>query len=315
MVGVVLNATAAEYEDAHKLLVAQKWTEALPLLKVLNEEEPESIVVAQDLAQVFLRLNRREEALELLRRHRLTKQADIAAKSFLSKESFRLYQQGLDWLIKRSYGQACERFEKALEKDQAHIEILFRLSQCEILDGNADLALKLLDGFERIHGKSNETSLWRARALALRGRFDEALPLFTVNAQAKLTSALTELNALWWGEALLASGQKTQAFSIFENDAKRFPNHLQTTLALIKFRLTHAESPNQFLAINQDLVSWEKALDTQLKMKKKRTADLLFDPVDLESLQRTATEIRLQIISQLPSPRPSHSPTASTSIH
>lgn len=315
MVGVALNATAAEYEDAHNLLIAQKWSDALPLLKQLNEEEPESVVIAQDLAQVLLRLNRREEALELLRRHRLTKQADIASRSFLSKESFRLYQQGLDWLSKRSYPQACERFEKALEKDQAHFEILFRLSQCEILDGNGDLALKLLDGFERTHGKSSESALWRARAMALRGRIDEAILLFALNAQSKLSSTLAELNALWWGEALLAAGQKTQAFSVFENDAKRFPHHLQTTLALLKFRLTHAESPNQFLAIHQDLSIWEKALSTQLKAKKKRVGDLLFDPIDLDALQRTATEMRLQIVAQLPSPRPAPMPSAKSSIH
>lgn len=304
MVGVVFTATAAEYENAQKLLGSQKWSEALPLLKLLNEEEPDSVVVAQDLAQVLLRLNRREEALSLLRSHRLMKQADIAAKSFLSKESFRFYQQGLDFLSKHSFPHACERFEKALEKDQAHFEILFRLSQCEVLDGNNDLALKLLDGFERIHGKSNESSLWRGRALALRGRLEEALTLFATTASSKLSDPLAELNSLWWGEALLGAGQKTQAVSVFENDAKRFPTHLHTILALIKFRLTLAESPNQFLAINKDLRALEKSLTVRIKEKKRREGDLFFDPLDLESILHTASELRLQIGSQLPSPRP-----------
>jgi len=310
MVGVVLPAGAAEYEDARKLLVTQKWNEALPLLKLLNEEEPTSVVVAQDLAQVLLRLNRREEALELLRRHHLSKPAAIAAKTFLSKEGFRFYQQGLDWLLKRSYPQACERFEKALEKDQAHYEILLRLSQCEILNGNGDLALRFLDVFERIHGKSNESTLWRARALALRGRFEEAFPLFSANAVVKNPEPMTELNALWWGEALLATGQKNQAIVVFENDAKHFPQHLQTWLALLKLRASIGESPNQFSAVSLNLTLWEKSLATRLKEKKKRNSDLPFDLFDPETLQRTAAELRVLINSRLPSPHPSTTPTA-----
>lgn len=312
MAGVTLPARAADYEDARKLLAAQKWNEALPILKLLNEEEPTSVVVAQDLAQVLLRLNRREEALELLRRHHLSKPAAIAAKTFLSREGFRFYQQGLDWLLKRSYPQACERFEKALEKDQAHFEILFRLSQCEILNGNVDLALKLLDGFERIHGKSNESNLWRARALALRGRFEEAFPLFTANTLVKNAEPIIELNSLWWGEALLASGLKSQALAIFENDAKLFPHHLQTGLSLLKLRASLGESPNQFLAISQDLTAWEKSLATRLKEKKKRNGDLVFDLFDPEALQRTATELRALVNSHLPSPRPSTVSSTST---
>ncbi len=317
MVGVALSgisgAAAGEYEDARKLITAQKWSEALPLLKALNEEEPDSVVIAQDLAQALLRLNRREEALELLRLHHLVKPAEFAAKSFLSKESFRFYQQGLDWLSKRSYAQACERFEKALEKDQAHFDILFRLSQCEILDGNADLGLKSLDGFERIHGKSTESSLWRARALALRGRFDEAQLLFSANATAKLSDSLTELNSLWWGEALLAANQKGNAGTVFENDAKRFPAHLQTLLASLKLRASLAESPNQYLAIHQELTNWEKVFAARIKEKKKRLGDVTFEPLDLDILQRAATDLRTQINTQLPSPRPTPAPRSSPS--
>lgn len=304
MVGVALPATAAEYEDAQKLLLAQKWNEALPILKQLNDEDPTSVVVAKDLAQVLLRLNRREESLELLRHHHLSKYANVAAKSFLSKDSFRFYQQGLDWLVKRSYPQACERFEKALEKDQAHFDILFHLSQCEILDGNAELGLKLFNNFERVHGKSNESSLWRARALALRGRFEEAFSLFSMNSLVKNPEPLVELNALWWGEALLAAGMKNQALVVFENDAKRFPSHLQTTLALLKLRAQSGESPNQFLAINRDLMSWEKSLTALNGVKKPR---VIIDLFDSEALQRTANELKILVRSRLPSPHPSTS--------
>ncbi len=314
MVGVTFPVHAAEYEDARKLISAQRWGEALPLLKVLYDEDPDSVVIAQDLSQSFLRLNRREEALEILRKHKLTRQADIAAKSFLSKESFRFYQQGLDWLTKRAFSQACERFEKALEKDQAHSEILYRQIQCAILDGNPELTLKVLDNFERIHGKNPETILWRARALALRGRFEEAIVLFSMNTNGKLPDVLAELNTLWWGEALLASGQKSQALTMFENDAKRFSNHLQTTLALLKLRFASAESPNQFSAIDQELTSWEKQFAKRQKEKKPRLGDLNFEPSDIDALQRSAGELKAQVKAQLPPPRPTSAPRPVPSI-
>lgn len=312
MVGVAVGpAAAGEYEDAQKLLAAQKWSEALPILKELNEEEPESITLAQDLAQVLLRLNRREEALEILKKYRLNRQADIAARSFISKESFRFYQQGLDWLTKHVYPQACERLERALEKDQAHIEILLRLAQCEVLDGNADLALKLFEQLERIHGKTAESQVWRARAIALRNHSDEAIPLFAALAGgAKNPEPTNELIPLWWGEATLAAGKKSEALSIFETDAKANPTHLRTSLAAIRLRLAQAESPHQLLAVERDLTAWEKLFTARLAQKPRRGVEFIFDPFEAEAIQRAANDTRQQLKTLLPSPTPS--PTSPT---
>lgn len=313
MVGVCTPARAGEYEEAQSLLGAQKWGEALPILKKLREEEPDSVTVAQDLSQVLLRLNRREEALEILRKHKLNRQADIAARSFISKDTFRFYQQGLDWLSKHAYGQACERFDRALEKDQAHFDVLLRLAQCEVLDGNVDLALKLFDQLERIHGKTTETQLWRARGASLRNRTEEAIPIFaSLSALGKIPEPTNELITLWWGEALVASNQKSAALSIFDADVKRNPGHLQTALAAMRLRLGQAESPNQILAVERDLTAWEKLFATRAKekSKSKRGAEFVFDPINPEAVQRAAMDTRQQIKLLLPSPSPSVSPSS-----
>lgn len=303
-----VHAQGGEFEEARALVVAQKWNEALPILKKLHEEEPDSATIGQELAQVLLRLNRREEALELLRQHRLTKAAEIAAKTFLSKESFRFYQQGLDWLTKRAYAQACDRFERALEKDQGHFEILLRLAQCEALDGNADLALKLFDQIERVHGKTPETQLWRARMLAQRNRAEEALPLFaTLAAAARPPEPNAEWIVLWWSEALLGLGKKSDAAAILEEDVRKYPAHLQTGLAWLRLRFSQAESPNQFLALEKELREWSARLTERSATKKKREPEFVLDPFDGESLQRSATELRVQILAQIPSPTPAPS--------
>jgi len=312
IVGVSSLPFAGEYEDAQTLLGSQKWAEALPILKKLREEEPESVTIAQDLSQVLLRLNRREEALELLRKYKLNRQAEIAGRAFISKDSFRFYQQGLDWLTKRAYSQACERLERALEKDQAHLDVLFRLGQCELLEGNVDLALKLFDQLERIHGKTTESQLWRARSAALRSRADEALPIFaTLASLPKVSEPTAELISLWWGEALVASNQKVQALGVFDADVKKNPAHLQTSLAAIRIRLSQAESPNQILALDRDLTAWEKSFVLRLKEKPKRGAEFTFDPFDSEAVQRAAIDTRQQLKLLLPSPtpRPSAAPS------
>lgn len=301
------SAGAADYETARDLVSQQKWNEALPMLKSLLEEEPDSVTIAKDLAQVLLRLNRREEALDVLKQHHLTKQAQIAAHSFLSKESFRFYQQGLDWLGKRSYPQAGERFEKALEKDQAQADILLRFAQCEILDGNGDLSTKLLDQLERIHGRTAESTAWRAKSLLLRGKPDEALPLLTaVTSDPKaMVDPLSEWATLWLGEAQLALGQKNPAIATYESDLKHSPMHLQVQLALEKLRVAGAESPNQFLQISSDLDSMDKKIETLKKAGPKKTRDFYLDPFDAEALQRGVTALRDTIRPQLPSPTPS----------
>jgi predicted Zn-dependent protease len=306
-----ISAFASEYEDARALVANQKWSDALPLLKRLNEEEPDSVTIAKDLAQVLLRLNRREEALDLLRRHRLTKQAQIAGKSFLSKEGFRFYQQGLDWFAKKSYAQACERFERALEKDQAHADILLRLAQCEIFEGSGDLSLRLIDQYDRIHGKTQETAAWRAKSALLRGKADEALLLLAPLAEdAKIGDPLAEWIALWHGEALVASGMKSRAIASYEADLKRSPGHLHVTLALLRSRAASAESPNQFSQLSQEIDLFEKkivAVKKNESSESKKVRDFILSPFDADALQRGVAELRELIRPQLPSPIPSKS--------
>jgi thioredoxin-like negative regulator of GroEL len=306
-----ISAFASEYEDARALVANQKWNEALPLLKRLNEEEPDSVTIAKDLAQVLLRLNRREEALDLLRRHRLMKQAQIAGRSFLSKEGFRFYQQGLDWFAKKSYSQACERFERALEKDQAHADILLRLAQCEIFEGSGDLSLRLIDQLDRIHGKTSETAAWRAKSALLRGKPDEALPLLApLAADSKLGEPLAEWVAIWHGDALVASGMKSQAVASYEADLKRSPGHLQIALALLRSRVANAESPNQFSQLSQELDSFEKRIAAAKKNEQaesRKVRDFVLSPFDADALQRGVAELRELIRPQLPSPLPSKS--------
>lgn len=244
------SAEANDYERAHRLVVQQKWTEALPLLKALHEEAPGSTLVGTDLAQTLIRLNRREEALVLLKKYGLVKQASVVGRAFITQESYKLYQEGVNFLETRSYRQAKERFERALERDQAHFEILVRLAQSEILDGNADAGLKTLERVTKIYGTQPEVALWQGKAYSMKGQGERAVSLLR---NAVRTLPTSEIAPIWLAETLYANGQKASAIVELEADLKKNPQHVQALLTLARLRLSAATGPAQVQEVQRDL--------------------------------------------------------------
>ncbi len=244
------NAFGVDYEQAHQLVTKRQWAQVLPILKSLHDEAPSSVLIGQDYAQALLRMNRREEAMGLFKKYGFYKQAQSAGHLFLTQESFRLYQEGLSFVTGKKYSQGCERFERALEKDQAHLWIQLRLSQCRILDGNGDSALKVLEAATRIHGEPSEAILWKGKALALKGQTAEAI--------SELKHAIdllpqSELAPVWLSESYLLSGQRAAAIAILEEDLKRNPDHVYALVSLIRVRISQSLNPTQLLEVKKQL--------------------------------------------------------------
>jgi len=270
LLGIFFGATAAgasDYERAHQLVVQQKWAEALPLLKALHEEAPASTLVGTDLAQTYIRLNRREEALVLLKKYGLVKQASVVARSFLTQESYKLYQEGLNLLETKSYRSAKERFEKALERDQNHLEILLRLGQSEILDGNADAGLKALERLAKIYGAQPEATLWEGKAYSMKGEGEKATRLLRDALRALPTS---ESAPIWLAETLYANGQKASAVAELEADLKKNPQHVQALLTLARLKLSAAADAAQIQEVQKDLQVAHSRLERYSSPKQKR---------------------------------------------
>lgn len=247
---LISNAFASDYEQAHQLVAKRQWAEVLPILKSLHEEAPSSVLIGQDYAQTLLRMNRREEAMGLFKKYGFYKQAQSASSAFISQESFRLYQEGLGLIETKNYGSACEKLERALEKDQMHLWIQIRLSQCRILDGKADSALKILEAIVKLHGEQNETYLWRGKALALKGQTPQAIE--------ELKRALellphSELAPVWLSESYLVSGQRPLAVGVLEQDLKNNPNHLYALVSLIRIRISQPLNATQLLEVKREL--------------------------------------------------------------
>lgn len=288
LVSTAISAQASDYEKAHQLVVQQKWTEALPLLKALHEEAPASMMVGVDLAQTLIRLNRREEAITLLKRYGMTKQAQVAARSFITQESYKLYQEGLNLLESKKYGPSCDRFEKSLEKDQAHLDIQIRLIQCETLDGNIDAALRFVDSVERMYGEQPESTLWKGKALSMKGQTERAVAAFEKAVKMLPTS---ELAPVWLAETLYANGQKASAFSTLEADLKKNPQHVQSLITLARLKFSQSQNLAQFQEVQKDLQIAQSRMEKYASPKLRRFESEL--GVELRDAELTSKAIQL----------------------
>lgn len=233
-------AVASDYETAHALVVNRKWAEATPLLKKLHAEAPQSVMIAQDFAQALLRLNQREEAMAIFRKYGLLKQAQIAGRAFITQAGFKTFQEGMNLLESRRYGEACDRFEKSLEKDLGNLEILMRLGQCKILDQNPDAALRAFDAIQKIHGDVLDAYLWRGHARALKGMNADAIRDLR---EAARVNPLSELAPLWLAEALQASGETGDAIEMLQSNWKKYPRHAMVGAMCARLKFGQAKTP------------------------------------------------------------------------
>jgi tetratricopeptide (TPR) repeat protein len=247
---LISNAFGSDYEHAHQLVTQRQWAQVLPLLKTLHDEAPSSVLIGQDYAQALLRMNRRDEAMGLFKKYGFYKEAQNAGHLFLTQETFRLYQEGLAFISNKKYSQACDRFERALEKDQSHLWIQLRLGQCKVLDGNGESAVRHLESIERLHGEQNESILWKGKALSLRGQTAEAI------SQLKKAIELlprSELAPIWLSETYLVSGQRALALTVLEEDLRRNPEHTYALVSLIRVRISQPLNPTQLLDVQKQL--------------------------------------------------------------
>lgn len=156
---------------------------------------------------------------------------------FLTNTTFQLYQDGINQLDAGHYRAAREKFQKALEKESDNVEILVRLGQCLMLEGDEDSAAERLRLARKLNPFEPEIKLWLGRALQKRGELKPALENLR-EAATELSDS--ELAALWYAEALFASGKKSIAIQHLESAAQRSPMHLEILVALARLKLDSA---------------------------------------------------------------------------
>jgi tetratricopeptide (TPR) repeat protein len=284
--------------DAKKLLDKRKWPDAVISFRALLKQDPASLSALVGLSTALTYTGKREEALSLLTqaaanaqgnlRQTLIRRSRVVAKLFLTNDTFKTYQEGLNLIIAKKYRLAKDRLEKALSDEPDNLEILVRLGQCLVLDSSNDGALERLTAAKKLNPYEPEAQLWLGRAY-----YQKNVP---VSAIAELKNALSELPGselapVWLAETLYTQGQTNSALRVLNNDTKTSPFHVLSLIMSARYRIVAAHSDTAVL--------WSARKDLQLAMSR---IDQYMAPDALKSegsmsldLRRPVSETRAEI--------------------
>jgi tetratricopeptide (TPR) repeat protein len=250
--GPLVSASVAQEnsnDEVQALLAQRKWAEAAIVSRSAIRQNPKSVSANADLAKALLYLGRREEALGVLshaielnkgpKRDWLVEQSRVIAKIFVTNTTFQIYQDGVDLLTAEKTRNAREKFEQALIAEPANVEILVRLGQSYLLDGDHDSAAERLKLARRLDPYEPEVHLWLGRALQLRGEMADSLDELRSAANELKQS---ELAPVWLADALETSGNRFDAIRVLEDDLKANPIHVTALLHLAKYKVDDADA-------------------------------------------------------------------------
>ena len=241
-------------EEAQSQLAKHKWAEAAIVLRTVIRRDPRSVSANADLAKALLYLGRREEALGILgqaieqtkgpKHEWLIEQSRVISKIFVTNTTFQTYQDGVDLLGVGKFHDARAKFEQALISDPFNVEVLTRIGQSYLLDGDHDSAAERLKLARRLNPYEPEIQLWLGRAMQLRGEMLDALSaLHSATSQLKQS----EIAPLWLADALDSTGERSAAIAVLEQDVKVNPIHVSSLINLAKYKVQAADGDQKTL--------------------------------------------------------------------
>lgn len=236
--------------EAKRLTEKRKWDEAIMLYRSLRRTEPGSTAVLAGLSTALFYSGDRSQALEVLKqglplvrplyRSALKERIDTVSRQFLTQRNFKGYQEGVNFLRAKRYRNAKESFEKALGEEPDNIEVLIRIAQCALFEGEPDEALKSLQAAKKLNPFSFDVKLWLGRALQLSGNPQVASKELQ---EAHQDNPESEWATIWLAEAWFAMGQVKHALQVLEADVDEKPLHIQSLLASARMR-TQVKAPS-----------------------------------------------------------------------
>jgi len=251
-----LARSAVTYESAHQMMTNGEWSHAETALAELHREAPQSALITGDYAKVLLRVNKRRLAIQLFRKLADLQSIQSAGDLFLQESSKQLYQEGLLALLKNQLGLATEKLELALEQDDGHRAILFRLAQIEGLKGNWAKAEELLQNLEALYspvgskGLTAIEKIWLGRAHTFGEKPIRCKPLLLEGGQE-----LKDLEdaALWLKDCLIKLNLMADARYHLIESVRANPVWVEGKLAYLELDPTFKEKASWLSQIARSL--------------------------------------------------------------
>jgi tetratricopeptide (TPR) repeat protein len=239
-----------------KFLSQSRWNEALDTFRELLKTEPDSPEILAGVSKALAYLGRRNEGLHLLNhsiRHQkglgrafLIRRVRTLSRVFTLNKTFQLYQDGLNFMAAKKYRNAREKFGLALIDEPDNVEILTRLGQSLILDGDSYKAAGILRTATGLNDFEPQIHLWLGRALFQIKQMKEAV-LFLSSAHKDLPES--ELASVWLADALAATGQENAAIRLLDRDIQVSPLHVMSLVKVSRLRFVGAHSDPHTLGI------------------------------------------------------------------
>lgn len=268
------NTHNPRVREARSLMLDQKWSEALVILKSLSGEVRLHPDVAVELSRTLTYLGRREEALKVLieaaekqgpadreSRALLLRRIRVLSTMFLQSKTSESYQEGQNLFASAKYKQAQTHFEKALELEPDHVEILKALGQTLFEEGDFDSAAEKLKLARNLNPFDADVRVGLGRALLGRSEMQAAIEELKIATTLYASNAPRPENlAIAMSDAHDGLGQPGEAMKVLSRDVKENPNHLHALLALVQLRLKRFSGQKEML--------WEARKELQLALSR-----------------------------------------------
>lgn len=284
----------------------RKWAQAVISLKSLFKSRPSDLGICVRLSEALTFLKRREEALTTLMHckrvapktmdHWIKMKIDRISSIFYTEGASVQFEKGLKLFLGRKFRSSVGEFYQALTQESDNVEILLKLAQAYLLEGNAAAAVENLRFARRLNPFRAEGALWLGRAYALKGETENAESEFLA---ARDLGDRSEIGSVWLAEAIGKQGQIQRAVKILEEDIQKEPMHLASLYTKAHFLV--APSQLNLWGAKKDLQLLLSRYDESRKILERATSEerisaMVYSP---ESIRSKALALLGQIEVQL----------------
>ena len=286
-------------ESIQDLMDKGRWEEVAVLVKESFGTDAPTPDQAFVFAKALVHLSRRGEALAVINQaakqsrggaHKeVVRRLQVIARVYLTNESFQKSLEASNLLSAHKFGLARERFEKLAEIEPDNVEVLLRIAQTQISEGEGglDAAVERLRLAKKLDPFLADVDAWLGRALYLRGEINPSLDQLKGAAENLPNS---EPVHVWYAEALASAGQRGAAIQYLDRVGRTHPLFLDALTNLARLRFSGAGRDKNAL--------WSVRKDLQLLMS--RMPDYLaapasVDPDDLGLDLRNAEDLKRRI--------------------
>ena len=140
-----------------------------------------------------------------------------------------LYNIGYDYFLEKNWWQASEKFQEALQKNEAYSDAWYMLAKCSYEMNQFDLAIEYVSKAQKYAGEKSEYVNLNAFCYISTGKFKDAENIFN----SILKQYPNDIEARFGlAELELFSGKLTGAEGLYKDALKRQPSNVKALLSL-----------------------------------------------------------------------------------